>query len=129
MMMAAVEVDCPPLPGRPTQRERAAAATTAASAVLAAAPAVARARVAPRWFAGAYGGIEPLPAVSSSKTVTIAKEGAAAPAKAAAAKAAKARSRQASSASRPASASSRRGGKRPASARSRRPLSSSDSRS
>ena len=115
---------------RPSQAKRAAAAAAAASAVLANEefPPAARARVAARWFAGAYAGVDPSLSTSAGKTVTIAngekKEAAAVSKKTAAALAAKPKSR-------PASASSRRGGgsKRPASARSsRRPVSSSGSR-
>lgn len=120
---------------RPSQAKRAAAAAAAASAVLANEefPPAARARVAARWFAGAYAGVEPSLSTSAGKTVTIAngekKEAAAVSKKPAAAKPAAALA--AKPKSRPASASSRRGGgsKRPASARSsRRPVSSSGSR-
>jgi hypothetical protein len=119
---------------RPSQAKRAAAAAAAASAVLANEefPPAARARVAARWFAGAYAGVEPSLSTSAGKTMTIAngeKKEAAVSKKPAAAKPAAALA--AKPKSRPASASSRRGGggKRPASARSsRRPVSSSGSR-
>ena len=116
---------------RPSPAERAAAAAAAASAVLTSSdfPPAARARVAARWFAGAYSGVEP--ASVSSKTVTIAKEKKNEAVKKPAPAAKPAAATRPKSASRPASAASsrRNGGKRPASARSsRRPVSSSGSR-